>query len=170
MATLLIETLPAWHGLMTEEVAPIVNIRSLAMSDDAQGSGFGKREGGKVKPIIAAVFSHETMPARTFRHTHHAAAVVDCSSEGHLHRHMLSALHGLDGNRSMGVPVGTYIYHVHIGLTTDLAPGLCPTESPRQMPSRKGELLVGTLHRPGIDIRQTGDFAPFDIGIALQGL
>lgn len=83
---------------------------------------------------------------------------------------MLPALHGLDGYHGMGIPVGTDIYHVHIGLTTDLAPGLCPAESPRQMPSRKGELLVGTLHSLSVDIRQTGDFAPFDIGISLQGL
>ena len=38
------------------------------------------------------------------------------------------------------------------------------------MPSRKGELLVGTLHSLSVDIRQTGDFASLDIGISLQGL
>ena len=170
MAALLIESLPAGHGLMAEEVAPVVYIRSLAMCDDAQGPCLGKREGGKVKPVVTTVFGHETMSARTFRHFHHAATVVDSGGKRHLHRHMLSALHGLDGNRSMGVPVGTDIYQVHIRLPADLTPGLLTGEGPRQMPSGKGKLLVGTLHRPGIDIRQTGDFTPFDIGIALEGL
>ena len=153
-----------------EEFAPVVQISPFAVGDGAEEPRIPQVQGGEGKPVVAAVFRHETVPLCRFGCAHQGPAFVHRGGRGHFHRRMFAAAHRLHRHSGVALPVGADVDDVQVVQRTHLAPCLFAHKGAHPRSAAFRQQCIPPLHLLGRQRCQRTDLRSLHIAIATKGL